>query len=329
MAEKRQVINLAKKIGGNYAKYDFKDIKGYNPALLRQIELAKIAAKTNSRVLLLGESGTGKELFAQSIHNYSNRRNEPFVAVSCAAIPRDLIESELFGYRGGAFTGARREGQMGKFVLAHKGTLFLDDVDGLPLDLQGKLLRVLQQNEIVRLGDTRTTPVDVRVIAASNTDLILEVENSNFREDFYYRLGVVEIVIPPLRDRVGDLELLVDHIMQRQCQEMGIRKPKVSHEVYEILRNYHWPGNVRELENCIERAVLLSQGDTIRKHCLPDRIYKRSSRGRSGAMPLHQGTKELIGAALNRCDGNVSMAARELKIARSTLYRKMKEFELS
>lgn len=329
MAEKRQVINLAKKIGGNYAKYDFKDIKGSNPALLRQIELAKIAAKTNSRVLLLGESGTGKELFAQSIHNYSNRRNEPFVAVSCAAIPRDLIESELFGYRGGAFTGARREGQMGKFVLAHRGTLFLDDVDGLPLDLQGKLLRVLQQNEIVRLGDTRTTPVDVRVIAASNTDLILEVENSNFREDFYYRLGVVEIVIPPLRDRVGDLELLVDHIMQRQCQEMGMKKPKVSHEVYEILRNYHWPGNVRELENCIERAVLLSQGDTIRKNCLPDRIYKRTSRGRSGAMPLHQGTKELIGAALNRCDGNVSMAARELKIARSTLYRKMKEFELS
>ncbi len=329
MAEKRQVINIAKKIGGNYAKYEFKDIKGNNPALLRSIELAKIAAKANSRVLLIGESGTGKELFAQAIHNYSNRRNEPFVAVSCAAIPRDLIESELFGYCGGAFTGARRDGQMGKFELANKGTLFLDDVNGLPLDLQAKLLRVLQQKEILRLGDIRTTPVDVRVIAASNTDLMSEVENSNFREDFYYRIGVVEIVIPPLRDRMDNLDLLIDHIMQRQCQEMGIRKPKISDEVYEILRKYIWPGNIRELENCIERAVLLSQGNTIRKIHLPERPLKKRGSIEYGTMPLRLGFKAMVESTLIHCDGNISMAARELKIARSTLYRKMKEFGLS
>jgi len=186
LAEKRQVISIAKRIGGNYAKYRFEDIKGKDPELLRQMELAGIASKTNSRVLIIGESGTGKELVAQAIHNESSRRNEPFVAISCATIPRDLIESELFGYRGGAFTGARREGQVGKFELANRGTLFLDEVNGLPLDLQAKLLRVLQQNEILRLGDTRPIPIDVRVLAASNCDLMLEVENGGFRKDLYY-----------------------------------------------------------------------------------------------------------------------------------------------
>lgn len=183
LSEKTQVISMAKKLGGNYAKYRLSDIKGKDPELLRQIELARIAAKTNSRVLIIGESGTGKELFAQAIHNESSRRHEPFVALSCATIPRDLIESELFGYRGGAFTGARRQGQMGKFELAHRGTLFLDEVNGLPLDLQAKLLRVLQQNEILRLGDTRPIPIDVRVLAASNCDLMGEVEKANFRKD--------------------------------------------------------------------------------------------------------------------------------------------------
>ncbi len=329
MAEKRQVFNIAKKIGGNYAKYEFKDIKGNNPALQGRIELAKIAARTNSRVLLLGESGTGKELFAQAIHNYSNRRNEPFVAVSCGAIPRNLIESELFGYCGGAFTGARRDGQIGKFEFANKGTLFLDDVNGLPLDLQAKLLRVLQQNEIMRLGDTKTIPVDVRVISASNTDMLNEVENSTFREDLYYRIGVVEITIPPLRDRMDDFELLIENILQRQCQEMGMKKPRISSKVYEVLRKYHWPGNIRELENCIERALIMSQGSVIRKIHLPERILKKESRVEHGVRSLRQGFKEMIETTINRCDGNLSMTARDLKISRSTLYRKMKDFGLS
>jgi PAS domain S-box-containing protein len=197
LSEKRQMIKIAKRIGGNYAKYEFKDIKCKSPALQRQIQMAKIAANTNSRILIIGESGTGKELFAHAIHSHSNRKNEPFVAVSCAAIPRDLIESELFGYRGGAFTGARRGGMMGKFEFADKGTLFLDEVNSLPMGAQVKLLRVLQQNEIMRLGDNQTISIDVRVIAASSVDLLEEVERDNFREDLYYRLNVVEIFIPP------------------------------------------------------------------------------------------------------------------------------------
>lgn len=329
MTQKRHMINIAKKISGNYAKYELTDIKGNNPGLQKQIELAKVAARTNSRILITGESGTGKELFVQAIHCCSSRKNEPFVAISCAAIPRGLIESELFGYRGGAFTGARRDGMVGKFELANRGTLFLDEINGLPLDLQSKLLRVLQQNEIMRLGDTRCIPVDVRVIAASNIDLLSEVEKDNFREDLYYRLNVVEILIPPLRERIDDLELLITHIMSRQCQEMGIISPRISDEVLEILSTYQWPGNIRELENCIERALLLSKGGTIRKVHLPDRICKKPNGMGNGAMSLSQGFKEMIEAALDRCSGNVSMAARELKISRSTLYRKMKEFGLS
>lgn len=329
MAEKRHLMKIAKKIGGNYAKYQFEDIKGKSPRLLKQIEMAKIAAKTNSRVLIIGESGTGKELFAQAIHNHSNRRDETFLAISCAAIPRDLIESELFGYRGGAFTGARRDGQMGKFELANKGTLFLDEVDGLPLDLQAKLLRALQQNEIMRLGAAQTIPVDVRVITASNTDLIAEVESSNFREDLYYRLNVVEIVIPPLGERMEDLDLLIDHILKRLCKELRISKPKISDEVLEILLDYNWPGNVRELENCVERAVLLSQGKTIRKVHLSERICRKPSYTEYGLKSLSEGYKEIIQATLDRCEGNVSRTAKELKIGRSTLYRKMREFGLS
>ncbi len=275
LVEKQEVIKYTKKIGGNYAKYQFSDIKGKNEAFLRQIELAKIAARSNSRVLIVGESGTGKELFAQAIHNFGHRANEPFVAVSCAAIPRDLIESELFGYRAGAFTGARKDGMIGKFELANKGTLFLDEINGMPLDLQAKLLRVLQQNEIIRLGDTQLIPVEVRVIAASNADLLKEVKNLNFREDLYYRLNVVEICIPPLRERVADLELLIDHVMTRQSKEMNIKKPHLSEEVLEIFKSYNWPGNVRELENCIERAVLLAQGSVVRREHLPERLWKR------------------------------------------------------
>ena len=329
MAEKRHMINIAKRLGGNYSKYEFNDIKGNSPTFQRQIELAKIAAQTNSKILIVGESGTGKELFAQAIHSCSNRKKEPFVAISCAAIPRDLIESELFGYQGGAFTGARREGMVGKFELAHKGTLFFDEIDGLPLELQAKLLRVLQQNEIMRLGDTRCIPVDVRIIAASGTDLLTEVENGNFREDLYYRLNVVEIVIPPLRERIEDIELLIDHILTRQCQEMGIERPAISDEVLEAMKAYQWPGNVRELENCVERMLLVSQGNTIRTSDLPLKPRKREARIENGVLTFRQGYKDMIEGALEQCGGNISMAAKKLNIARSTFYRKMKEFGLT
>ena len=328
LVKKRDVINITKKFGGNYAKYEFGDIKGNDANLKKQVELAKITAKTNSRVLLFGESGTGKELFAQAIHNHSDLREGPFVALSCATIPHDLFESELFGYRQGAFTGARQDGMIGKFELAHNGSLFLDEINALPLNIQAKLLRVLQQQEITRLGDTRSIPINVRVIAATNTDLLDEVENHNFREDLYYRINVIEIIIPPLRSRKGDIDLLIDIFIDRLCQKLAINKSEISNELLDILRAYEWPGNVRELENCLERAVTLSQGDTIQKQHLPIRIVKKLNRKGNDSTSIQDSYKSMIINALKRCDGNASQAARELNIARSTLYRKMEEFAI-
>jgi sigma-54 dependent transcriptional regulator, acetoin dehydrogenase operon transcriptional activator AcoR len=324
MAENRRMIDIAKRIDGNFSKYEFDDILGRNPQFLKQIELAKIAAKSNSRVLIVGESGTGKELFAQAIHSYSHRCNGPFVAISCTAIPRDLIESELFGYKGGAFTGARERGMIGKFELAHKGTLFIDEINGLPLDLQAKLLRVLQQKEIMRLGDTHTISVDVRIVAASNTDLMDEVEAGHFREDLYYRLNVMEILIPPLRDRKEDIRLLTNHILGRLSQEIAIVKPLVCEDVMESLLDYHWPGNVRELENVLERALLLCHGERICMEHLSPRSRRKPAEAKMGTKSMQQGIREIIQTALEETGGNVAMTARRLKIARSTLYRKMK-----
>ncbi len=329
LSEKQQMIKIAKQIGGNYAKYEFDDIKGKSPEMRRQIQMAKVAANTHSRILIIGESGTGKELFAQAIHSHSNRRNEPFVALSCAAIPRDLIESELFGYRGGAFTGARRSGMMGKFEFANKGTLFLDEINSLPVGAQAKLLRVLQQNEIVRLGDNQPIPIDVRIIAASSVDLLDQVENEDFREDLYYRLNTVEIFIPPLRERINDLGLLIDHILKRQCQKYGFSKPTISPEALAVIKTYHWPGNIRELENSLARALVLSQGGTILLQHLPLRPRKKAKKHAQQPITLRESYRKMIEAALQQCGGNVSQAARQLKIARSTLYRKIKEFGIS
>jgi transcriptional regulator of acetoin/glycerol metabolism len=321
--ERGKVFRMVQALGGNYARYRFEDIKGRDPHFRKQVELARIAARTNSRVLIVGESGTGKELFAQAIHNYSARREGPFVAISCAAIPRDLIEAELFGYVGGAFTGARREGQVGRFELADGGTLFLDEIDGLPLDLQAKLLRVLQQSEVTRLGDKGPMAVDVRVIAASNKDLFLEVEQRNFREDLYYRLNVVEIRVPPLRERREDLELLMDSILDRQCAELGRQRPQVPAEALEAFKGYHWPGNVRELENCLERALILSNGKDIRMEHLTNRLWERPGAESFQGVSLRDGTRQMIEKALRQSRGNRSLAARTLDISRSTLYRRM------
>lgn len=329
LSEKRRMIDIAKRIGGNYSKYEFDDIQGKSPIFLKQIEIAKIAAKTNSRVLIMGESGTGKELFAHSIHSHSHRAGGPFVAISCAAIPRDLIESELFGYKGGAFTGAREKGMIGKFEIAHKGTLFLDEIDGLPLDLQAKLLRVLQQREIMRLGDNQTVPVDVRVIAASNADLRAKVKSGNFREDLFYRLNVMEIFLPPLRERKEDILLLTEHILNKLSHEMKIPKPAIPATIKNALVHYHWPGNVRELENVLERALLLCQGGPLRLEHLPFMCYPNPEEGACTYGSIDQGLKELIGRSLKEAQGNISVAARRLKIARSTLYRKMKKYGFS
>lgn len=332
LSEKRQMVNIARRIGGNYAKYEFDDIKGKDREFLRQIEMAKIAAKTSSRVMIIGESGTGKELFAHAIHSHSQRKNDPFVAISCATIPRDLIESELFGYKGGAFTGARQKGMMGKFELSNNGTLFLDEINSLPLELQSKLLRVLQQNEIMRLGDNQTIPIDVRIITASNTDLMDGVEAGSFREDLYYRLNVMEIYIPPLRARKEDVDLLIDYIVERLCVQMDIVRPEITDEVNKILHDYHWPGNIRELENTMERALLLCGGQSIKKEHLPPRYQSTDSkfknREKESGVTFQQGFRGIVENALKESKGNVSMAARQLNIARSTLYRKMREFNI-
>ncbi len=340
LSETKEVEQLAKKLGGNYAKYQFRDIIGASSSLTKQIELARIASKINSRVLLTGESGTGKELFAQAMHNASRRAHEPFVAISCAAIPHDLIESELFGYVPGAFTGAKREGMIGKFELANKGTLFLDEINGMPLDMQAKLLRVLQQNEIMRLGDTRTIPLDVHIIAATNTDLLQEVEQDNFREDLYYRLSVVDIFIPPLRERADDLTLLCEHILRKKARRMGLAKPRVGAKVMDAFHHYYWPGNIRELENSLERAIILAGGGTIQLEHLPGRVLQPHA-PRLQAVPVQPSaqeapstgpkalTRQSLAEAIARADGNMTRAAKLLGIARATIYRKMKAFNMT
>ena len=324
---KSQLIDIARHVGGNYAKYTFSDIKGNNADLQHQITLAKRAAGTNSSVLLSGESGTGKELFAQAIHNSSMKRNGPFVAISCAAIPRDLIESELFGYIGGAFTGARQKGMMGKFELANNGTIFLDEINSLPLEMQAKLLRALQQKEIMRIGDTKLTPINARFIAATNTNLLEAAKQGAFREDLYYRLNVVEVRIPPLRERKDDLRGLTRHILDRQSRETGLPSPKITPEAFKALREYNWPGNVRELDNVCERTLLVSSGNPILPEHLPEHIGQHSKRRTNSATGLlRDNYKHIIEDALVHHNGNISKVAKELGIARTTLYRNMRKF---
>ena len=272
ISTKHQLIDIAKHVGGNYAKYSFDDIKGESPKLKAQIDLSQKAAVAGYRVLLYGESGTGKELFAQSIHNSGRSNKGPFVAISCAAIPRDLIESELFGYVGGAFTGARKNGMIGKMELATGGTLFLDEINSLPLEMQAKLLRVLQQMEIVRIGDTKPTPIDARIIAATNQNLREAVRQGLFREDLYFRLNVVEITIPPLRERNEDIALLVHTFLRRQSYETSIPFAHISADAMNALYSYSWPGNVRELDNTCERALLMAGGGVINLEHLPPHI---------------------------------------------------------
>lgn len=324
-----QMINIAQQVGGNYAKYNFSDIKGEHPAMQHQISLAKRAAGTNSRILLTGESGTGKELFAQAIHNSSLKRNGPFVAISCAAIPRDLIESELFGYVGGAFTGARQKGMVGKFELANTGTLFLDEINSLPLDMQAKLLRALQQREIIRIGDTKPTPINARIIAATNIDLYEAVQQGEFREDLYYRLNVVELTVPPLRERKEDIRMLANHILKRQSREVGFPVPELSPETISVLSEYRWPGNVRELDNVCERALLVASGNTIVPTHLPESILPRAEEhvGLNG-MSVQDMYSQLIKRSMIVNNGNLSKVAKELGVARTTLYRNMKKFGL-
>ena len=307
--------------------YVCEDIISKSPLMRRIFEVLPLVANSRSTVLVEGSSGTGKELVARAIHNLGPRRDKPFVAVNCGALPENLIESELFGYRKGAFTDAKTD-KPGRFALAEGGTLLLDEVGDLPPALQVKLLRVLQERAYEPLGATAPVAADVRVIAATNRALEREVERKRFRQDLYFRLNVVRIELPPLGDRREDVPLLVEHFIERFNAVQGRRIVRCSERVMAALMTYDYPGNVRELENAIEHAFVVCVGDTIQLDDLPRRIVNaataREASASSAAAPLEVAEAETVRAALERHGGSRKRAAAELGISRNTLWRKMK-----
>lgn len=319
----------------------FDDILGQSKKIIDAKELAAIVSKSNPNVLLLGESGTGKELFARAIHYASDRSRNPFIPVNCAAIPRELLESELFGYEGGAFTGANRSGKPGKFELANKGTIFLDEIGDMPFYLQAKILRVLQDKTIEKVGGIKQKDIDVRIIAATNKDLEKMVYEGRFREDLYYRLNVIPINIPPLREREGDIKLLIEYFLKEYSKAFGTPSKKISKKAMEVLNEYEWPGNVRELENIVQYLISISNSsnsNTIDVDILPTKLFskKRSNVIEqckdeiTGIVPLEKIEKDAILNALKICGDSTEgklKAAETLGISVTTLYRKLARYK--
>jgi transcriptional regulator of acetoin/glycerol metabolism len=303
-------------------------ILGRSPAIAKAIGLARKAARTPSTVLLTGESGTGKELFARGIHAESSRADGPFVAVNCGAIAAELIQSELFGYAGGSFTGADRKGRPGKFELADKGTLFLDEIGEMPMSMQVNLLRVLEERRVTRVGGNRSEPVDVKIVAATNKDLEHEAAQGRFRPDLLYRLNVVRIHIPPLRERGDDIDILARAHASRLAGEFALPFQGIEAAALERLRSHHWPGNVRELINALEHALNAMEGHTLRPDDLAEHLRdvppgpKQCHNSRSDSLRGQEA--DIIRDALERHGGNISRAARQLGIGRNTLYAKMR-----
>jgi len=323
-------------------RHGFEDIVGESPGMRRAKEWAQLASRGSSTVLILGESGTGKELFANAIHSASARREHPFVAINCAALPETLIESELFGYSEGSFTGAKRGGQPGRFEVANGGTVFLDEIGDMSLNVQAKLLRVLQEKKVSRIGSAVEIPVDTRIIAATHNDLKAQVERGAFREDLYYRLAVLEVHIPPLRERVEDIGELAKCLVGKVAAKLERNDVRIDNSFLAKLNDYTWPGNVRELENAIERAIVRMGSDNILTaellhapdnavvnvtppHCEP---LAPSRQVQEDVRPLRELEKEAIARALIVCHGNIRRTAAQLGIGRNTLYRKMEEYEL-
>jgi transcriptional regulator with PAS, ATPase and Fis domain len=354
-----RVQKLVHRMTGARARLTFANVIGESPTLKEALRLARLAANSNSTVLLRGETGTGKEIFAQSIHNSSARADGPFVAINCAAIPRELINTELFGYEGGSFTGADRQGRSGKFEQAHGGTLFLDEIGDMPLDLQTTLLRAIETRTIVRIGGQRVIQADVRIVAATHKDLREEARLGNFRSDLYYRLNVLTINIPALRERADDLPLLVQHFLHRQSRALG-RLFTITPEAMEALPQYNWPGNVRELENMLERVTYLMPKNIITvgdlpidlqqmhedaeesKHQARDRAAQNGENqqgkeqmalvtGKSRALKEHSKNAEMqaVIQAWDASNGHVSRAAAILGISRTTMWRKMVKYGLA
>lgn len=339
---REQDMNLIKKVIGLKANYVFDDIIGSSPSIQDCINIAKKYACSTYNILITGESGVGKELFAQSIHNYSPRRNGPFIALNCATLPENLIESELFGYASGAFTGASKGGQPGKFELANGGTIFLDEIGELPYHFQSKLLRVLETWTVTRVGGTKPTPIDVRLIAATNRDLKKMVEDNLFRQDLYYRIQVLNIEVPPLRTRKEDLLDLSAHFLSASVPSADYPQKALSAESKETLLRYDWPGNVRELKNVINRVSVISEENLISNEDLQSAIgispcFEKQS------LTLPDDGENTLTAIRNRIDrdytlllckalelsgGNKSKAAELLSISRKTLYRMIEKYNL-
>ncbi len=310
-----------------FAKYSFDNLIGRSPQLTESKRLAKEFASVDTTVLITGESGTGKELFAQSIHNASSRRQGPFVAVNCAALPVNLLESELFGYVEGAFTGAKHKGRPGLFEMAHHGTIFLDEISEMELYAQSRLLRVIQERQVMRLGDDKYIPIDVRIIVATNKPLALQVKKGEFRQDLYYRLKVLTFKVPPLREREGDIGVLAKHFLEFYCNKHQ-RLRSFSKDALKLLNEYNWPGNVRELRYFIERLVIVTKQKEISGEQLLTYWDDRDLMENSIQNPLPGpilNEQERIQKVIDDNDGNISKAARVLGIDRSTIYRKLRK----
>jgi two-component system response regulator FlrC len=314
-----------------------------DPKLIAIMDMLKNVAKSKSSIMIQGESGTGKELLAKYVHEHSHRRNQPFVAVNCAAIPHNLLESEMFGYEKGAFTGASQR-KLGKFEMAHTGTLLLDEVSEMEIHLQAKLLRVIQESEVDRLGGSSPIPIDVRIISTTNINLTSAITNKTFRGDLYYRLNVIPVKIPPLRERNDDILYLADHFLEKCGKEKGVKKPVLSDKAASFLKTYPFPGNVRELENIIERAVLMTDGGFINQKSLCLESLDDAEAGQPRELelppildmtPLHSTKtlkdieKESICDTLTRVDGNKTKAAKLLGISVRTLWNKVNEYGMT
>lgn len=327
--EVKKVRKLANKIMGRQAIYTFDKIIGKNEDFLKTVEFAKKVSDSKSTILIMGESGTGKEVFAQAIHNYSNRSEEPFIAMNCGAIPKNLIESELFGYEEGAFTGAKRGGHPGKFEIADGGTIFLDEIGEMPLDMQTRLLRVIEEGTVRRIGGTEEIIVDIRIMAATNKDLEKEVKKGNFRKDLFYRLNVLPLRLPPLRNRKEDIPLLIDYFMNRISKKLNKKMVEIPENYMNYLLEYQWPGNIRELENFIELI--------INTEYIPTGLHKNNAqinkdeldlKPKQECYKLEHVEKEHIIKVLKMCEGNMTLCAKNLGIGRNTLYRKVKKYNI-
>lgn len=326
------------------ARYCFEDMVGESAVFKQVINMAHRAANGSSNILIFGESGTGKELLAHSIHNASARRAKPFIPLNCAAIPKDLISSELFGYDDGAFTGARKGGYVGKLEQANGGTLFLDEIGEMPYDMQATLLRFLEDGVVFRLGGRKPLPVDVRIISATNKNLAEYVEQGKFRLDLYYRLNVVKLTLPPLRDRIGDIPLLVQAMLNNMFNELGVSRISLSDKVLALFQSYSWPGNLRELRNILECCINIADGVITLDQLPPDMFRTLSEGGKRIDLPFEQTSHDqekplstanpcavyneyetnMISELMIKYAGNKSAVAKELGVARSTLYRKLK-----